>query len=676
MKPSHYLGLVLCLMLCATAQAGPDMSKCIVTDVPDNELIEQFGFIPGYNLTKAERQAMSRDVFDGDTLRVLAILVEWSDRPGTWPAAVFDSFFFSRDVYPNGSVADYIDEVSYGQVAVTGEVVDWYNAGSYPGGWFDFETILPDIDATVDFSQFDGNNDGVVDAVVFIRSGNGEEDSQDPNDIWSYAYIYPSGSGPGPFDGMMVSTWNTSPETRPLRDPSFPLNFSGEDSLNHTRVFCHELCHNLGLPDMYDYDAKLDVSTYTTPNDDNDHPFVNWCIMGYGGYGLMSLKGAIPTHLNGWNKARMGWVEPISLYGTHEDLVIYDIETHSENSLYKIPIDPVNGEYFLLEYRNPQSTGKFDKIDSDFSVWLWPRLSFGSDPLDRGLMITHVDDNLTGDYWRLNYGTPTYDHYSLTIEDAGYTASFDYTNNPEGDLTDSAHWWYPYESRKAALFSSEVPGQDEFSPSTDPSSDGYNGPSGVIVRVDSIVDERLYAFVYNPTSADTDSDGLADTVDNCPFIANPDQLDADSDGIGDLCDECTDLDQDGFGHPDYQGNTCDDDNCPSLANPDQLDTDQDGLGNLCDNCPDDFNPSQADGDQDGSGDACDCCLFERGDANNDAAVNLQDLTYLVGYLFSSGSAPVCPEEGDITADGAINLQDLTYLVAFLFGGGPAPADCP
>lgn len=37
--------------------------------------------------------------------------------------------------------------------------------------------------------------------------------------------------------------------------------------------------------------------------------------------------------------------------------------------------------------------------------------------------------------------------------------------------------------------------------------------------------------------ADTDSDGIADESDNCPFAANPDQADTDQDGEGDVCDD-------------------------------------------------------------------------------------------------------------------------------------------
>ena len=84
---------------------------------------------------------------------------------------------------------------------------------------------------------------------------------------------------------------------------------------------------------------------------------------------------------------------------------------------------------------------------------------------------------------------------------------------------------------------------------------------------------------------DTDGDGVADDVDNCPTVYNPSQEDSDADGIGDSCDVCTDTDGDGFGNPGYPANTCQADNCPTIANPLQTDTDADGLGDVCDICP-------------------------------------------------------------------------------------------
>jgi RHS repeat-associated protein len=103
---------------------------------------------------------------------------------------------------------------------------------------------------------------------------------------------------------------------------------------------------------------------------------------------------------------------------------------------------------------------------------------------------------------------------------------------------------------------------------------------------------------------DSDGDGLADGVDNCPETANPTQDDSDSDGFGDACDNCpsnfnpdqADSDEDGI------GDICD--NCPTVLNPDQADADSDGIGDACDNCPNAYNPDQSDSNDDGIGDAC------------------------------------------------------------------------
>ncbi|UCG31675.1 MAG: right-handed parallel beta-helix repeat-containing protein, partial [Phycisphaerales bacterium] len=46
----------------------------------------------------------------------------------------------------------------------------------------------------------------------------------------------------------------------------------------------------------------------------------------------------------------------------------------------------------------------------------------------------------------------------------------------------------------------------------------------------------VVASVAVQVGADTDGDGVPDTVDNCPDVANPDQADADGDGMGDACD--------------------------------------------------------------------------------------------------------------------------------------------
>ena len=725
--------LILLMAPVAPPAFALDLSKTIILDVPDDLMTAQFGKIPPLQLSPQEKAAMESFRFTGDTMKVLAILVDWTNRPHTYSRETFDTLLFSRNVLPFGSVADYYNEVSYGKLTVVGVVTDWYNAGTY-SNWFDFQTLLWSLDPQVDYSQFDGNNDGDVDAVLFIRSRNGQEDSHDPNDIWSYATVGEPGSGPL-LDGKHVPRWNTCPETMPLRMPEYPPEFSGVDSLNSIRVFCHELAHNVGLPDLYDYDDKLVVSTFFTPNDNNDHPVYDWCTMGYGGYGIFSIKSLIPSHLCGWNKREAGWIAPTVLQPSeYPALTIRNCETTPDSSFYILPINMAQGEYFLLEYRNPQSTGQFDKWDSDFSCFFYPALNFGCDSLDRGLLITHVHDSLGAYYFRINSGTPDYPHYTVAVEDAGYNPSFDYTHNPGGNVSDNAQWWYPYESRKGALFSDNVAGQTTFSPTSYPSSAGYYGPTGITVRVDSIRGDRLYAYikfdqdgdgiadnvdncpaVANADQADADNDGIGNVCDNCPNTANPDQADIDHDGIGDICDNCVDPDHDGYGNPGYPqttcqidncpnisnsgqsdsdsdgvGNFCDNcryvanpnqldgdgdgvgdlcDNCPTVPNEDQYDSDHDGIGDVCDNCPLKANPDQLDSDQDGIGDACDMIC---GDANADLAVDISDAVHLISYIFGGGPAPAPLIAGDANCDLAVDISDAVYLIGYIFGSGPAP----
>ncbi|MEP0843174.1 MAG: M6 family metalloprotease domain-containing protein, partial [Phycisphaerae bacterium] len=117
--------------------------------------------------------------------------------------------------------------------------------------------------------------------------------------------------------------------------------------------------------------------------------------------------------------------------------------------------------------------------------------------------------------------------------------------------------------------------------------------------------------------ADTDGDGRADVIDNCPEVANADQADMDDDGKGDACDPDSDNDNipDGGDAPGQRGsNPCSggnvfncDDNCPVVGNTDQTDSDGDGYGDVCDNCPLAANPTQADADGDTVGDVCDNC---------------------------------------------------------------------
>lgn len=73
-----------------------------------------------------------------------------------------------------------------------------------------------------------------------------------------------------------------------------------------------------------------------------------------------------------------------------------------------------------------------------------------------------------------------------------------------------------------------------------------------------------------------------------------------------------------------------------------------------------------------------CCVGIRGNINGDIddQVDIQDLLYLVSYMFSGDAAPPCQEEADVNASGTLDIQDLVGLVSYMFEGGPPPIGCP
>ncbi len=66
--------------------------------------------------------------------------------------------------------------------------------------------------------------------------------------------------------------------------------------------------------------------------------------------------------------------------------------------------------------------------------------------------------------------------------------------------------------------------------------------------------------------------------------------------------------------------------------------------------------------------------ISRGDILNDNGIILiNDLVYLVNYVFKGGQAPFpSPLIGDVNCDGDVNVSDLTYLTNTVFKGGPPP----
>ena len=60
------------------------------------------------------------------------------------------------------------------------------------------------------------------------------------------------------------------------------------------------------------------------------------------------------------------------------------------------------------------------------------------------------------------------------------------------------------------------------------------------------------------------------------------------------------------------------------------------------------------------------------DADADWKINIIDVSFIIGYLYKGGVAPVPPESSDVDGSGIINILDVGYLISYLYKGGPLP----
>ena len=221
----------------------------------------------------------------------IVILVEFTDNQSSTDPTHYEEMLFSVDTYPTGSMRDYYLENSYNQLDITGEVTIWltmphtyawyvngqYGFGEYPQNAQKLvEDAVIAADPYIDFSQYDADDDGYIDALFVVHTGPGAEETGDPNDIWSHMWVT---SYPVSVDGVYAYAYSMEPEN------------------GRIGVFCHELGHVFGLPDLYDYNY-------------DSHGTGFWSLMSAGCWGNGGLT---PVHLDGWSKIYLGFVTPIVL---------------------------------------------------------------------------------------------------------------------------------------------------------------------------------------------------------------------------------------------------------------------------------------------------------------------------------------------------------------------------
>lgn len=310
-----------------------------------------------------------------------------------------------------GSVADYFKAQSGGVFELTFDVLGPYTAAkdaSYYGknnsngdDMYPDELIVEAVnaaDASVDFKDYDWDNDGEVDQVFILYAGKGEADGGPSNTIWPHMYYLSATNKALTLDGVRINTYACSNE------------IMSDGNIEGIGCFCHEFSHCLGFPDFYDtsYSGWFGMS--------------QWDLMDQGSYNGNTYQ---PAGYTAYEKWMAGWIEPIEL--DKESVTVENLKATSEGGeSYIIYNDGNKNEYYMVE--NRQKTG-------------WDASLPG-----KGLMITHVD--FDSRIWVENnpntkvtqstanlYGLKTNDHQRFTIFHADNDDDAQYWNSYGGYYT-------------------------------------------------------------------------------------------------------------------------------------------------------------------------------------------------------------------------------------------------
>ena len=199
---------------------------------------------------------------------------------------------------------------------------------------------------------------------------------------------------------------------------------------------------------------------------------------------------------------------------------------------------------------------------------------------------------------------------------------------------------------------------------------------GVDNNGDGLVDEGF---------PDTDGDGIADCVDNCPAVSNPDQEDTSKNGVGGVCESlpteiCDGLDNDGDGlvdegFPDTDGDgvadcvDADDDN-DGVSDADEVAAGSNPLNaastpEVCDGVDNDLDQIVDEGFPDTDGDGIADCIDP--DDDNDGVADADEV--------AAGSDPLNAASTPEVCDGLDNDLDQLMDEGFPDTDGDGIADC-
>lgn len=294
----------------------------------------------------AQRRAQGNRATNYSKFKGLIVLVQFNDKE------------FSRPDYKD-IITDMVNKEDYSGfdgTKMTGSVRDYFSDNS--GGKFkpqfdiagpytvDFSQYDPEstsnakkiilaavdsADADVNYKDYDGDNDGIVDLVFFVIAGNGANYVGNDKNLWwphrsvivdQNRYVYRDG----------VRLWDYASATELAGVTSKPSSVY----IDGIGTICHEFSHVLGLPDFYDSNYEEDGQSIT-PDE--------WSVMDQGCY---LNKGYTPVGYSLYERYSVGFTDEPQKIEAEGSYQLEPLHT----SYTGLRIDsPVKNEFFLLENR-------------------------------------------------------------------------------------------------------------------------------------------------------------------------------------------------------------------------------------------------------------------------------------------------------------------------------------
>lgn len=289
----------------------------------------------------------------------LVILVNFSDKNYvvSTPQVAYTNLLTQVGYSANGgtgSARDYFMSASMGKFSPTFDVVGpytlpnnmaFYGKNDSNGDDSNPQQMIIDActkanDAGLDFTQYDTDNDGMLDNVFVYYAGYNEAEGGPTNTVWPHRWTLADKTTK--FDGKTVYDYACTSE----------LNSSTGSNMCGIGTFSHEFGHVLGLPDYY----------HTTAN---KNTLNDWTIMDSGAY---NNNGRTPPNYSSYDRFFLGWLTPQQV-NTSDDFTLLPLyqettipaNTNQQTYLLSATSHNLNGgnptpkEFFMVEYRKKTS---------------------------------------------------------------------------------------------------------------------------------------------------------------------------------------------------------------------------------------------------------------------------------------------------------------------------------